>query len=580
MCIARASLFTLTFLFSQLLFADQQRQFQVDIQGLNYKAVVTENTHLASKVNGVAEDMLGEHYIGVLEGEEGSWVRVSFLDGYWQGVVSVHNAMHIIQHAGSGMPAGAAAATGSIMDSMPVTEVDGLQGTCGRGDGTDTMLDHVAQLAATKSSADAGSAPTPLSATFAEFCSQEVNGICVIAEVEIAFDQAFQSVFGAQATAQAMSILNIVDGHYINDLKISIDAITVEMLSNDLFNTSIVASPVLNAGVLLDDIEAKKNNAQIPFITNNSALTHVVTGRDFEGGTLGVAYLGSVCQANGFSTGTSSIFFDNPANPATYNIPITAVVVAHELAHNLGSDHDGPGANVLCPASAFIMSPSIGPGSDLTMFSQCSADDIEATLSNLVAPELCMDFPTDVSISENPGNSGVLNANLEFTSAYTATIQNGYKAVDRVTLSGTINATQGILIAVTANGVNCAIDGGGGAYTCAVDNPPTSFQVLASVRVNANTENINLSQNISEDTADIQEVKTSNNVLESTCGIENNNFTCSESEAPVTPDTNTNGNNNIAEEEGGGGSHGLIFMLTMLGLYIHVRKTGFKSNGC
>jgi hypothetical protein len=565
------SFFTLTVLFVQSLYADEERRFQVDIQGLQYQAVVTENTHIASKVNGVDEELLGHHYIGQLEGEESSWVRASIIDGQWQGVVSVHNSMHIIQHVGGDIPPGAAATTNSIMESMPVTEVDGLQGTCGRGDGNDTMLDHMAQLSAINGTGEAVAAPSPLAATFAQFCSQEVNGICVIAEIEIAFDQAFQAVFGVQATAQAMSILNIVDGHYMNDLKISIDAITIEMLSNDLFSTSIAASPVLDAGVLLDDIETKKSNAQIPFITNNNALTHVVTGRDFNGGTLGVAYLGSVCEANGFSTGTSSIFFNNPATP---NVPLTAVVVAHELAHNLGSDHDGPGANVLCPASTFIMSPSINPAFNLSNFSSCSATDIEETLSALATPELCMDFPADVSITENPGNSGTLNANLEFTSAYTATIINGFKAVDRINLTGTINTAQGILVAVTANGANCAIAGGGASYSCVQVSPPASFPVMATVRVNANTSDITITHNISEDTTDVQEVNSSNNVLASTFNITNNNVTSDVPAAPAAPTTPTTPTTNMnSEGDGGGaGSHGLLFILMMFGLYLHVRQ--------
>lgn len=568
MRLIRLSFLTLAFLLSQSLYAEDERRFQVDIQGLKYQAVVTENTHLSSKVSGVDEEIRGYHYIGVLDGEESSWVRASLIEGQWQGVVSIHNAMHIIQHAGINVPVGAAATTSTTMQSMPVSEVDGLHGTCGRGDGTDTMLDHVAQLSAVNTQVGAASTPSPLSATFAQFCSQEVNGICIIAEVEIAFDQTFQAVFGVQATAQAMSILNIVDGHYVNDLKISIDAITVEMLANDLFNTSVAASPVLNAGVLLDDIETKKNNAQIPFITNNNALTHVVTGRDFDGGTLGVAYLASVCQANGFSTGTSSIFFDNAVTP---NIALTAVVVAHELAHNLGSDHDGPGANALCPPATFIMSPSISPAFNLTNFSSCTASDIEATLSALVTPELCMDFPTDVSIVENAGNSGVLDANLEFTSIYTASTVNGFKAVDRINLTGTINTAQGILVAVTANGVACTIAGGGASYACTVSNPPASFPVIATVRVNANTSDITITHNVSEDTADVQEVNLSNNALASMFNIVNNNVISNGPVAPAAP-TNTNGVSSSDEEEGGGGSQGLVFLLIMIGLYMHVRQ--------
>lgn len=560
---------TLALFFTHSLFAAEEIQLQVDVQGLKYLAVISENTYLASKVSGIDDEISGKHYIGILQGESNSWVRLSLIDGQWQGIVAVNNAMHVIQH--QVVPIGAAAATGIAMSSMPVAEMDGLQGTCGRGDGTDTMLDHVAQLSAVSGAASATS-PSPLAATFAQFCSQEVNGICVIAEIEIAFDLEFQAVFGAQATAQAMSILNIVDGHYMNDLKISIDAITVEMLSNDLFSTSVVASPVLDAGVLLDDIEMKKNNALIPFITNNNALTHVVTGRDFNGGTLGVAYLGSVCEANGFSTGTSSIFFDNLATP---NIALTAVVVAHELAHNLGSDHDGPGANALCPDSTFIMSPIINPAFNLTNFSSCSAEDIETTISALVTPELCMDFPADVSIFENLGNGGALDANLEFTSTFTATTLNGFKAVDRINLTGSINPADGMLMSVIANGVNCTVAAGGDSYSCIIANPPISFPVIASIRVNAAASSVTITQSINEDTADVQEVNPSNNILVSTCSIAGNNATCNAPPppfAPTTPTTNTNiATNNVAEEGGGGGSHGLLYILLMLGMYMRKR---------
>ncbi|MDW3095050.1 MAG: M12 family metallo-peptidase [Gammaproteobacteria bacterium] len=562
MRLIHVALVTLILIYTQLLYAAEEMQLQVDIQGLTYQAVISENSNLASKISGIDEELSGKHYVGVLQNENNSWVRVSLVDGQWQGIVAVNNAMHIIQH--QVVPIGAAAATtNEVMNSKPVAEMDGLQGTCGRGDGTDTMLDHVAQLSATSGMTSASS-PSPLSATFAQFCSQEVNGICVIAEIEIAFDLEFQAVFGGQATAQAMSILNIVDGHYMNDLKISIDAITVEMLTDDLFSTSVAASPVLDAGVLLDDIEMKKNNALIPFITNNNALTHVVTGRDFNGGTLGVAYLGSVCEANGFSTGTSSIFFDNLATP---NIALTAVVVAHELAHNLGSDHDGPGANVLCPSSTFIMSPIINPAFNLTNFSSCSAEDIEATISALVTPELCMDFPVDVSIIENSGNGGILNANLDFTSSFTATTLNGFKAVDRINLTGSINPAEGVLMSVIANGVNCTVAAGGGSYSCIIANPPISFPVIANMRVNAAASSITLTQNINEDTADVQEVNSFNNILVSTCSIAGNNAICSTSPPPSIPNTPTNNTNNIAEE-GGGGSQGILFTLFMLGVYV------------
>lgn len=560
-----------THLFCTSAIGEQKINLAINIQGLEYSAVITENTQLISKVDNI-DDSVGQHYQGYIEGEENSWVRASFIDEQWQGVVSIHNAMHMFEHKSVNID-GAASVLGS-MQSTPMMEVEGLSGSCGSGD--HGMLDHMKKIELMNNGANDN--PMVAEATYADFCNSEINGVCVIAEIEIAFDIDFQNVFGAQSLAQAMSILNIVDGHYLNDMKISIDAITIEMLSTDLFNTSVSASPTLNAGDLLTEIENKKNNAQIPFVSNNSALTHLVTGRDFEGGTLGVAYLGTVCQANGFSTGTSSVFYGNPANTSTYNIPLTAIVVSHELAHNLGALHDGvpaPNGNPLCPSNVYIMSPGIGPSLNLTNFSSCSIADVTSTLSNLPNPELCLDFPVDVVIDEEAGNSGPLNINSQFDSSYRVDLNNGFLSTDRVDLNGSINLAEARFITVTANGVGCTVSANGGTYSCSVSNPPSSFSVLINTQVNnVVASTVTITQNVSEQTADVQEVMLANNTEISTFIVENgfvqsnvNGGAVSPTQptpapvptpAPTTPTVSD-------AEEGGGGSLGFgIFMLMII----------------
>ncbi len=551
----------------------QEINLPVQILGHAYEAIITENTHLQRKVSDSTLLDESKHYSGVIKNIDDSWVRFSLINSQWQGVVSLFGTMHIIQ-PGTVVQEGAASAS-YVLNSKPV-EAGEMLGTCGRGDDEHSIVAHMPEIAA--DSVEGGmDVPTPLAATFAEFCAQQVNGVCVIAEVEIAFDMPFQAAFGAQATAQALSILNIVDGHYLNDLNISIDAITVEMLANDLFNTSVAASPVLDAGTLLDDIETKKNNNLIPFVSNNNALTHVVTGRDFAGNTLGVAYLGSVCEANGFSTGTSSIYYDG----VTPNVALTAVVVAHELAHNLGSDHDGPGANVLCPVNTFIMSPGIGAG--LTNFSSCSVTDIEARISLLPSPELCLDYPTDVAITEDAGNNGTLNASQEFTSAYTVSIENGFEPVDQLEISGSINLAEGTFISVTANGILCAIAVDGGSYTCSVANPGVSVALRTQVRVNNAISNVSIIQTTSEQTDHVQDLNVVNNSLTSMFAITNGDI--------VTNDPNVNTNNNtlpntintpnvasnnaVEEEEGGAGSLEISLLGSLLLLYGFSRRIGW-----
>ena len=567
--LSRISLLISLSIFSQFVVA-QETILQVQVLGHFYEAVVTENTSLQQKVSIDSTNADSVHYAGSIRNIDDSWVRVSNINGQWQGVVSLFGTMHSIQQ-GISVKEGTAAASYGLLYSQPIESTGEYAGTCGAGDEPHSMLSHVPTLTAEGDGANA-STPSILSATFAEFCASQVKNnanqdICVIAEVEIAFDLLFQAAYGVQANAQALSILNIVDGHYLNDLNISIDAITVEMLANDLFDTT--TNPI----TLLEDIDTKKDNAQIPFIKNNNALTHLVTGRDFDGFTLGVAYLGTVCRADGFSTGTSSINFEG----GIISTALQAIVVAHELAHNFGSEHDGPTGNAACPENTFIMSPGVGAG--LTNFSSCSVDDIKQTFSLIATPELCLDFPADVAISENVGNDGALDANREFSSAHTVTITNGFQAVNQLQIDGAINIAEGTFIDVTANGLACVV--AGDSYTCTVNNPATSIALLTRVRVAENINNVSFVQTASEQTNDVQDVNADNNSFMSSFAVTDGNVTSNLPDPPSNPippnnispdDTPATPTNDNEEEGGGAGSFGVNLLLPLLLLYAFYRR--------
>ncbi len=134
MSLCRIAVFVLCLLLGQSLYAVEEIRFQVDIQGLHYQVVVTQNTRLESKVNGLDSLQSGQHYSGYIEGEHGRWVRASRVDAQWQGVVSIHNAMHVIQPRVAAIPEGSAASIMPEMNTRPVAQVEGMQGTCGRGD--------------------------------------------------------------------------------------------------------------------------------------------------------------------------------------------------------------------------------------------------------------------------------------------------------------------------------------------------------------------------------------------------------------------------------------------------------------
>ena len=120
--------------------------------------------------------------------------------------------------------------------------------------------------------------------------------------------------------------------------------------------------------------------------------------------------------------------------------------------------------------------------------------------------------------------------------------------------------------------MNYSIAAGGGSYSYTVNNPPLSFPVLATVKVNAMTTRVDINQNVSEDTADLQEVNASNNSLTSTCSISGNDFECTPSVAAPTNPVNPVAPVANEEESGGAGSLDLLFILTMLGMYGYQRR--------
>uniref|UniRef100_A0A3B4AS04 ADAM metallopeptidase domain 28 n=1 Tax=Periophthalmus magnuspinnatus TaxID=409849 RepID=A0A3B4AS04_9GOBI len=95
---------------------------------------------------------------------------------------------------------------------------------------------------------------------------------------------------------------------------------------------------------------------------------HLISGIDFAGDTIGLAFVGALCT--GFSVGVVQDYTDTSA--------LVGATLAHELGHNLGMSHDT--TTCKCSADSCIMEATVKTWSAPKDFSTCSRSKYEEFL--------------------------------------------------------------------------------------------------------------------------------------------------------------------------------------------------------
>lgn len=224
-------------------------------------------------------------------------------------------------------------------------------------------------------------------------------GECYTLEWAIANDfqmyQEYNTVIAVEN--HAVGVANNVQTNYDDEFADEISLEIVEMYvvtssSSDPWTSST------NAGTLLDDFVDWGIDGGF---STPHAVGSLWTARDFNGSTVGIAYVGVVC----------GWFKYNALQDFTSNASTKRVMVAHELGHNFDADHDWS-------SSPHIMAPSV---STSTTWSSTSINSIENYYNSID----CMPSCTQVSAPLASFSYDVINecvqGEVQFTNSSSGT---------------------------------------------------------------------------------------------------------------------------------------------------------------
>ncbi len=144
-------------------------------------------------------------------------------------------------------------------------------------------------------------------------------------EIALVSDTRFQEAYGTDSLAQMLARFNISEGIFAEQLQLLLLATDVRVVATPDPFTSTAAS------TLLDQV---KNYRRINPTVGARAVAHLITGKDLDGDTAGIAVLGRVCDLEGGISLSEGLL----------GVTTSGLIMAHELGHNFGAGHDGEGA--------------------------------------------------------------------------------------------------------------------------------------------------------------------------------------------------------------------------------------------
>jgi len=326
--------------------ADLQRSamlLDIRIDGQWYQLELLRNETLTQQSQAATALPLA-HYHGQLVNQADSWARLSWLHNNWQGAIFMHGQLYLLerrQHVRNLLTGVQRSSSESVLfRASDVRFLSALEpNALPAGDNTAT---------------------TSAAALFDALRDSVVDPYMEV-PLTLVVDSQFLQRHGSLATAEALARLNLLNGLFRQQLGTAFYLLSLNLVSD---NANMVDPHPSNLLHEFRDFMRTGPGMGIERV----GVVNLLSGRDMTGGFVGSAWQGSVCQEhNHFSV-----------NEDFGGLTLSALIMAHELGHNLGAPHDGTGA---CADEAFdgIMNAQIN-GSD--QFSACSISEMSLELTS------------------------------------------------------------------------------------------------------------------------------------------------------------------------------------------------------
>ncbi len=201
-----------------------------------------------------------------------------------------------------------------------------------------------------------------LNNTLLHTSSNNYHAVERVLQISIVVDSRFNDFYNGNGLAQAISVINGIDGLYQEQFGLGVQlesAISLDADNDPFLHLNGNIETVLREFRLytLDNIA----------LTKDVGLLHLFSGTYDDNKTIGLSWIDTVCRTDGYNV-SLSVPFPNAQ----------MILAAHEMAHNLGAQHDD---NHSCDLEYDkIMWPSISKNTGHE-FSDCSKNTINQSLS-------------------------------------------------------------------------------------------------------------------------------------------------------------------------------------------------------